>query len=526
MKVRSDYIVGENYVLAVDCGTQSIRGIIFDKKGNIIESEKQEFKPYFSLQAGWAEQNADVYWNNLCKVTGKLKEKNPDALNNVISVVISTLRDSGVCVDKEGNPLRPSIMWLDQRMAKCRAPLSKTHRTMFLAVGMTRTINITRKQAKSNWIKENEPEIWEKTYKFLQISGYLNFKLTGNFKDSSACQIGHIPFNYKKFKWEESSSSWRWDVFGIEPDKLCEIVSPGEILGYITEESSEATGLKKGLKILAGASDKGCETLGCGCIKEGCASISFGTTATAQITTDKWIEPLKFMPSYPAAVPEKYNPEIQIYRGYWMISWFKKEFAEKEVEQSKNMNISAEELLNKRLSEIPPGSQGLILQPYWSPHVTKPDAKGSIIGFSDVHTRIHIYRAIIEGINYGLMNGIEKLEKKSGIPVNTIMVSGGGSQSDAICQITADMFGRPVKRIHTHEASSLGAAIIGFVSEGLYKNYDDAVENMVHYEKQFFPDYESNRIYKALYSKVYKKLDTKLKFLYLHIRMIINYPEW
>ena len=122
----------------------------------------------------------------------------------------------------------------------------------------------------------------------------------------------------------------------------------------------------------------------------------------------------------------------------WLISWFKKEFAEKEVEQAKLQGTSAEELLNKRLKEIPAGCDGLLFQPYFTPNVTMPSARGAIIGFSDQHTRIHIYRAIIEGINFALIEGMKLLEKRSGHAFEEIRLAGGGSQSDEICQITAD----------------------------------------------------------------------------------------
>ncbi len=508
-------------ILSIDCGTQSIRGIIFDEKGQIIECEKITFEPYFSKKPGWAEQNPEVYWNALCEASKKLKAKNNEEFKNIKAVVLSTLRDTLINVDEEGNVLRPTMTWLDQRMAKKPGKLTKFEKLIFSCVGMKKTIRIISEESKALWIKENQPEIWEKTFKYLQVSGYLNYKLTNKFVDSIASQIGHLPFDYKRKEWIKKDSNFKWRMFGVEREKLPDLVEAGTFIGNISEYASKKTGLSQDVKVIAGGSDKGCETLANGCIDVKSVSLSFGTTATIQTTSKKYIEPIKFMPPYPAVISERYNPEVEIFRGYWMIKWFKKEFANKEMQEAAQMNVSAEKLLNDRLNEIPPGSEGLILQPYWGPHVKTPNAKGAIIGFGASHTRIHIYRAIIEGINFGLIEGLKDIEKKSKKKVEKIMVAGGGAQSDTICQITSDMFNLPVHRIHTYEASALGAAIIGFVSLKKYTCYDEAVKNMVHYEKKFVPNQKNAEVYNKLYEKVYKKIYPNLKGLYNNLKHIV-----
>ncbi len=515
----------EERILSIDCGTQSVRAIIFDNKGNPTAGNKIEIKPYFSKKPGWAEQDPEVYWQSACRAMRSVKESNPREWEKIVAIVVTTLRATQVFLDKNGEVIRPSILWLDQRKAKCENPLRFFDKIMFSLISMKRTVEIIRRQSPANWMKENEPQLWDKTYKYMLVSGFFNYKLTGKFVDSVASQIGLLPFDYKNQRWEESKNSWRWYVFGVEKEKLYDLVKAGSIIGGITKKAAEETGLKEGLPVIAGGSDKGCETLGNGCMDPTSANLSFGTTTTIQITSPNYFEPLKFMPPYPAVIPGNYNPEIEVFRGYWMITWFKKEFAQKEMEEAAEKHISAEELLNKKLNKIPPGSQGLILQPYWGPHVKTPSAKGSIIGFGDVHTRMHVYRAIIEGINYALMEGLEKIEKKSKVKVQKIMVAGGGSQSSIICQITADMFNKPVYRINTHEVSALGAAIIGFVGMGIYKNYKEAIENMVHYKDTFEPNSENSEIYKKLYKNVYKKIYPNLEKVYKNIKEITNYPE-
>jgi sugar (pentulose or hexulose) kinase len=230
------------------------------------------------------------------------------------------------------------------------------------------------------------------------------------------------------------------------------------------------------------------------------------------------------MPAYPSVIKGYYNPEVEIFRGYWMITWFKKEFGIEEVLKAKEMDVSPEELLDHRLSEIPAGSQGLLLQPYWSPHVKTPIAKGAMIGFGEVHTRIHIYRAIVEGINYGLMDGMEKIESKSGIPITEIHVSGGGAQSDPVCQIAADMFGRKVYQPLECETSTIGAAMVGFVGLKIHENFEVAMQNMVHYKKIYEPNPQNHMIYRNLYKKAYQKIYPRLRQIYRDIKETIHYP--
>ncbi|MBO8161478.1 MAG: carbohydrate kinase [Thermosipho sp. (in: Bacteria)] len=513
------------YALSIDCGTQSLRAILFDKNGNMIDMEKITYEPYFSKYPGWAEQDPNIYWDTLCTATKKLKSRNANIFNQIIGVTLTTQRDTVVLVDRNGEPLRPAIIWLDQRKSSPGNPLNFIENIGFSIINMKETALRIYRRSRPNWIKENEPEIWKKTHKFLLLSGYLLYKLTGQFIDSKASQIGHIPFDYKNQEWPKSNGNWRWRLFGVEREKLPKLVPSCEIVGTISQKISEETGIPKGTPIITSGSDKGCETLGTGCIDNDCASLSFGTTATVQTTSKKYFEPIPFIPPYPAVVPGYYNPEIEIFRGYWLISWFLKEFGSKEIEEANKLGIPPEILLNNLLDDVPPGSHGLILHPMWTPGLDMPNAKGAIIGFGDVHTRAHIYRAIIEGINYALRDGMERIEKRGKLKIKKITVSGGGSQSKRICQITANMFNLPVLKPKTHETSGLGAAICVFFATKYYNSMFDTVSNMVKYENIFEPNRDEVDIYEELYRKVYKKIYSSLKQVYKNIKEITNYPE-
>lgn len=169
---------------------------------------------------------------------------------------------------------------------------------------------------------------------------------------------------------------------GLIPDEMmCDLVEPGETIGHLTLQAAEDLGLNTELKLIATGTDKACEVLGLGCVNKKRAAISFGTTATITFTTDQYLEPENFIPPYDSTIPGHYTPEVEIFRGYWLISWFKKEFAQKEVAEAIEKKVQPEEILNQRLKEVPAGCGGLVLQPYFTPNLTMPEAD-RIIGYA------------------------------------------------------------------------------------------------------------------------------------------------
>ena len=506
-------------VLTLDFGTQSVRASLIDKNGEILHIVKEPYKPaYFSTQKGYAEQDPDFYWNLAIQTMTQLaKEASKEELDSIVGATVTTFRDSSVQLDVDLKPIRPCILWLDQRMAEAREKEPLLHRLAFKLVGMTNTIELNRKRTIAHWLKENEPETWNKTYKYVNISTYLTYKLTGNLVDSPSSMTGHYPINYKKKVWYKEGAL-KGRIFGIPNRMLPELKQPGEVLGVIKDEVAKQCGLPLGIKVIATGSDKACETVGLGALSRDVGAISYGTACTIEVSNQKYHEPEKFLPAYAAAVQNWYNMDVQIYRGYWMLSWFSREFATEAVNEAKIQAMAVEEVLNAKMSTIPPGSDGLVLQPYWGPGLSRPLAKGAIVGFSDVHTMTHLYRAIIEGIAYALKEGLESIEKSQKHKIKSLMISGGGSQSDAICQITSDIFGLPVSRVQTFETTSLGAAIATFVGLGEFENVEQAISKMSRVSKTFYPDEKAQKQYEYLYKKVYVKMFPQLKDIYKDLK--------
>jgi sugar (pentulose or hexulose) kinase len=511
-------------ILAIDCGTQSLRALIYDLQGRLLAKEKVEYEPYSSQQPGWAEQDPEVWWQALCQACQALKAKHPDLVEKLAVAAVTAQRNTIINVDERGIPLRSAILWLDQRKADRTNKLDFLTRLSHRVVGMTEAVAIVQRDAKVNWLRQNQGELWAKSHKVLMVSAFLNHRLTGLFTDSVASQIGHIPFDYKGRRWAKARD-FKSVVFPVEKEKLVDLVEPGQVIGPLIPEAAKATGLPMGLPVAAAGSDKGCETLGVGCLDPSAASLSFGTTATVQTASRRYLEPIRFMPAYPAPVPGEYNLEVQVPRGYWMISWFKREFGSREQRLAEQEGIPPEEVLNRLLSQVPAGAMGLILQPFWGAGLKTPEAKGAMIGFGDVHNRAHMYRAIVEGLGFALLDGLNRIEAVTGQRVKGIHVSGGGSQSDDICRITAHIFNRPVFRGETTEAASLGAAISGAVALGAYPGYREAAGAMVRHQDRFDPDPEIAEVYHQLYTRVYLGLYKILKPVYQEIREILNYPE-
>jgi sugar (pentulose or hexulose) kinase len=516
----------EELILTIDCGTQSVRAVLIDLRGNVLQLAKTEIEPYFSVAPGWAEQHPEYFRDKMFETLQKLFRETEYGKDQIKAVTITTQRSTLINLDSDGKSLRPAITWLDQRLCAVGRYPDRLTQMALRVVGMREAVIHTVKQGECNWIMQNTPEVWEKTSKFLLLSAYLSWALTGEYTDSVGCTVAYLPFDYKKQQWTDRSHM-NYKMFPVEREKLPRLVKPSEILGYISREASEKSGIPEGLPLIAAAADKACEVLGSGVITPDVACLSYGTTATVQTTHSKYHEVVPFFPSYPSAIPGYYNTEVQIYRGYWMISWFKKEFGLKEIQLAEQTGSHPEAYFDAMVDEVPAGSMGLTLQPYWSPGLKVPgtEAKGAIIGFGDVHTRAHVYRAILEGLTYSLKEGLLRTVKRTGVPVNRVVVSGGGSQSRQAMQLTADIFNMEAFRPHTYETSSVGAAVSAAVGMKFFDGYAAAVGSMTRTGEKFSPEPGNVEIYARLYEKVYSKMYRHLKPLYEQIRNITGYPQ-
>jgi len=516
----------KDLLLSIDNGTQSLKALVFDACGNLLAKKQVLFTPYFSDRPGWAEQDPAVFWGALCRACKGVFTESGIEKSRIAGVSVTTQRGTVINLDKKGQPLRPAILWLDQRKCSGQPPLGGAWGLLFKMARLTDTLTYFQSEVEASWVARNQPDIWSRTHKFLLLSGYLNYRLTGRYVDSVGSQVGYLPFDYKRLRWARSWD-WKWRCVPVRPAQLPQLVPPGQILGTVSRVSSRETGIPQGLPVVAAAADKACEVIGSGSLDPSVGCLSYGTTATVNITHRRYIEPIPLLPAYPSAIPGFHAVEVQVFRGFWMVNWFKEEFGLPERLAAEKTGVAPEALFENLIKDVPPGSLGLMLQPFWTPGIRKPgpEAKGAVIGFGDIHTRAHLYRSILEGLAYALREGKERIERRSKIPICSLRVSGGGSQSDLAMQLTADVFGLPTTRPHLYETSGLGAAIDSAVGLGLHPDFETAVNAMTHSGDRFEPDNSNHKLYDALYRKVYKRMYRRLQPLYQKIREITGYPE-
>src|SRR3954453_16235152 len=199
----------QNRILAIDNGTQSVRALVFDLQGNLIAKSQVKLEMYFSAQPGWAEQQPAHYWDAVCAACQALWEMPAVDKAAIAGVALTTQRGTMINVDRDGNPLRPAIVWMDMRRTPGLKPVGGTWGTIFRLVRMDETIAYIQGEAESNWLRTHQADVWKQTHKYLMLSGYLTYRLTGQYRDSVGAQVGYLPFDYKNLRWA-SASDWKW----------------------------------------------------------------------------------------------------------------------------------------------------------------------------------------------------------------------------------------------------------------------------------------------------------------------------
>jgi len=508
-------------IVAIDAGTQSVRAIAFDPEGALIASARVPIEPYVSPRPGCAEQDPELYWRSVGEACRRMLADPALEPSRIAGVTLTTQRGTVVVTDEAGQPIRPAIVWLDACRARQPPHVGGGMGLVFRLTGLRDTVEGFAADCEANWLREAEPEAWARVRHYVGLSGFLAQRLTGRWVDSTAAQVGYLPFDYRRFRWA-APGDWKWTVAPVDRAWLPELVPPTADLGQLTAAAAAHTGLPVGCRVIASAADKACEVLGSGAVTSDTLGLSYGTAATANVTSARYVEPIPLIPPFPSAIPGQWDLETQVYRGYWMVEWFKREFGDREVAEATARGVTPEALLDDLVRTVPPGSDGLLLQPYWSPgvRIPGPEARGAIIGFQAVHTRAHLYRAILEGLAYALREGAERTAKRTNVPLTSIRIAGGGSQSPAAVQLTADVFGLPVGRAHTHETSALGAAIDAAVGLGMHPDAPSAAARMVRTAEIRDPDPAVHARYEELYRAVYRPMYDRLRPLYRQLRRI------
>lgn len=492
--------MAKQYLVSIDSGTQSTRVMILDTQGNRVVTGSAQHPPTSSPQQGWHEHGRNDLWDAFCTASNEAFAKFQGDKADIVGIGVSSQRICVNITDQDGNLIHNPISWMDGRWHMNYASLGAMPEDIedpFYRYFMPYL-------SMANWMKFNNPAVYEKAGKYLNVTGYLNFQLTGETKDAYSNNIG---WPYDTTGWSGFVSDRYIELMGFRKDQLAEPVLAGGLIGNVTAGAAAATGMPEGCPVFACAGDKQCEVLGIGGTKHGQAYITLGTLSGLDVVSTNYTPSPDFSyNTYMGAYPETYNYEAFLGKGFWLVSWFRENFGSGLEQEAKEKGLPIEALLDIEAEALPAGAEGLIALPDWSPGTGRPYGKGMFIGFDDRHRRAHVYRALIEGIVMEIKTKSTEMFKGIGIEISELYVGGGGSKSDFCVQAIADVFNLPVYRTKEPENTSIGVAMCAAVGSGVYANLDEAITGMIKPFDRFDPKPENHKLYEHLRCNILNKL--------------------
>ncbi|MFW9819781.1 MAG: FGGY-family carbohydrate kinase [Candidatus Thorarchaeota archaeon] len=501
------------FVAALDLGTTGCRTFIFDLSGTIIASDYQEWQSYYPFPS-FVEQDANVWWKSI-KITieNAIKKSGIDKAD-IVSISVTNQRETIVPVDRDGNPLHNALVWQDRRTIdqveyiKNKIGIDKIYETTGL------TIDPYFSATKILWFKDEKPEIYNKTHKFLLVSDFIIHKLTGNFITDFSNASRTMLFDINKLNYSDEIAS----ELEIDLDKMPDALKSGEDIGEI--ETEDILFDKKTL-VITGAGDQQSAALGVGVVSPGDIKCTTGTGSfiLAYLSQPNF-DPMKRVLCSCHAIPGVWVQEASIFTSGAVLRWFRDQIGQEECNMVKE-GQDPYDIITAEAKKSAIGANGLLLiphfvgsgAPHWNPH-----AKGVIFGLALGHERKDLYRAVLEGVAYEIRKNIE-IFKELGIEPKELMLTGGGSRSDFWNQIYADVLGITCVRNIVEEATSLGVAILAASGAGIFPDIAKAAESLCKVDKKWMPNNERHVIYEKLYrfsydlyeiinsSNMYKKFD-------------------
>lgn len=482
-------------LLGIDIGTSACKVAVFDEDGKVLAQANKPYQVYYP-ENGWAEQDADEWWKAICEALHVvLAQKDVDAAS-IAGIGVDGQSWSAIPVDKSGTPLARTPIWMDTRARGIcdRVKADVGGDRIFDVAGNDFLPSYTT--PKMIWFREQRPEIYEKTYKFLQSNSYIALKLTGKMSQDLSQGYGIHFFNMKTKNYDEDLAR----EFGLSTSLVPELFECDQVVGTVTKEAAQQTGLMEGTPVVAGGLDAACGTLGAGVFKAGQTQEQGGQAGGMSICTDHALAHKQLILST-HVVPDLWLLQGGSVGGGGTLRWFKQEFG-----TDKSFDD-----LTKEAEAIKPGSDGVIFLPYMAGErspIWDPDAKGVYYGLGFDKTRGHMIRATLEGVAYSLEHNL-RVAYETGVVVDTLNAMGGAANSVLWTQIKADVTGKRIQVPASDTASTLGAAILAGVGTGVYRGYDDAVKRTIKITRIQEPNMESHAVYQKrmeLYLELYEDL--------------------
>lgn len=483
------------YLLAHDLGTSGNKATLFRQDGLLIASAVFPYPVHYFNQI-WAEQNPFDWWNAICLTSQKLVKQAGIDPQEIAAISFSGQMMGCLCVDKNGTPLRPSIIWADQRAQAQAARLNQRipMQEFYHITGHRNTASYGLQ--KLMWVRDNEPEIYHATYKVLNAKDYIVFRLTGQFftDPSDACSMGCYDIN-----------TWHWshtilNQAEIDPDKLPQVVSSTTVVGALTAEAASATGLSAGIPVVMGAGDGVCANVGAGSIIPGRAFSYVGSSAWVASTSETPVfDPEMRTITWPHIIHGMYAPNGTMQCAGGAYGWLKEQVCRLETVQAAESGRSPYYSMDQLAGKSAPGSNGVLFLPYllgeraprWNPSAT-----GSFLNLTMETTRGDLIRSVMEGVAMNLGIILDCL--RSRLQISEILVIGGGAKGNIWRQIMADVYGIPVKSPRLlEEATSMGAAITAGVGCGLFPDFS-IIDSWIEISSENTPDPDAVSVYRCV----------------------------
>jgi sugar (pentulose or hexulose) kinase len=491
----------ESLVIGLDCSTTGTKAIAFDKRGKVV-AHAHEVIPLFSPQPNYYEQDPSDWWRSAQRALREItRQIDPD---RITALAVSNQRETFVPLEKDGNCLRPAIIWLDER---CKDEVESFSQE----IGKSKIHQITGKPAdyapvvyRLAWMKKHEPELFKNIGMICDVHTYIVWKLTNAFKTSWASADPLGLFDLKNKRW----SRLILKALGLEEDQLGEAFRPGTILGRVSKEASKLTGLSTDTSVVAGGGDGQAAGSGANALTPERAYLNLGTAVVAGVYGKRYRTSKAFR-TISSCSESGYYYECSLRAGTFAIDWFiRKALKIDPLEQS---DIYRQ--LEQEAQQVSPGSNGLLhlpylcgaMNPYWD-----INARGAFVGLSTFHNRGHLYRSILEGIAFEQLFAIDAVERSVGTRVSEFVAIGGGATNSLWCHILADIFGKNICIPENTEASSLGAAIAAAVGAAWYRTFKEAAHEMTGVKEIIKPVLQNHKIYQQLFT-TYKCIYPSLK---------------
>lgn len=496
------------YILGVDIGTSGTKTVLFSEDGVPVASATYEY-PLYTPQNGYAEQEPLDWWNAVVNSIKQVIGESGVPAAEIKGIGLSGQMHGLVMLDGDNKVIRRSIIWCDQRTAKEVVEITDK-------VGADRLIDITANPAitgftaaKIMWVKNNEPENYEKCRHILLPKDYIRFMLTGEYatevSDASGMQLLDIPNRC----WSDEVLS----KLGIDKSLLAKVYESPEITGKITKQVAELTGLAEGTIVVGGAGDNAAAAVGTGVVEDGKAFTTIGSSGVVFAHTNNIsIDKKGRVHTFCCAVPGCWHVMGVTQSAGLSLKWFRDNLCWNEMETALNMGVDPYYLTDKEAMEVPIGANRLLYMPYLNgertPHLD-PNCRGAFVGLSTMHKKKDMIRAVMEGVSYSLRDCVEVMREMD-INVTDMMACGGGGSSPLWRQMLADLYACPVKTTQNKEGPALGVALLAAVGAGIYSSVPEACKAVILPDKVQNPIEENIGQYEKVYA-LYRKLYPAMK---------------